>query len=160
MAIFVSVWRLRWECISKRLKEQMSKKGQRFDFRVVCNPVFHVLFWSFLGVTPDLLEGTTYTVTSNTDPTSANPPNTTLRGAMLQAVDGDIIVIQLISGTTITLTNPLPVVTKNITIQGSGGVYTIDGASNYQIFSVAIGTLTLQDLQINHGLSKGGDAVS
>jgi len=99
---------------------------------------------------------TTYTVTSTTDPTSnASASPYTLRGAMLLAKDGDTI--NITTAGTITLTNPLPAITQSITIQGSGVTAIIDGASKYQIFSVAMGTLTLENLQINNGLSKGGD---
>lgn len=112
----------------------------------------------FLGLSfLSILEAATFIVSSNSDPTS-NPSTSTLRGAMLNAKSGDVI--QITTSSTITLTNPLPAVVVDLTIQGSGGVRTIDGASSFQIFSVATGTLTLQDLQLNNGLSKGGNGGS
>ena len=93
----------------------------------------------------------TYTVSSNSDPTS-NPGTTTLRGAMLAAKDGDTIIIT--TAGPILLTNPLPVVTQNIKIIGNG--VTINGQSRYQVFSIAMGTMTLENMTISNGLSRGG----
>ncbi len=74
---------------------------------------------------------------------------------LLNASNGDIIDCSLISGQTITLTSSLPAITISYTVNGSG--ITIDGASNYQAFQVASGTVIINDVNVQNAISKGGD---
>ncbi len=74
---------------------------------------------------------------------------------LLNANDDDVLDCSSIAGLTITLSTSLPAITKNYTINGSG--ITIDGASTYQGFQVASGTSVINNVTIQHALSKGGN---
>ncbi|NDE63682.1 MAG: hypothetical protein EB053_04940, partial [Chlamydiae bacterium] len=54
----------------------------------------------------------------------------------------------------IVLNQALPVRSGDITFNGNG--HTIDGNNAYQIFFVQSGTVTLQNISLANGLSKGG----
>lgn len=73
---------------------------------------------------------------------------------LLNADDGDVINCSSIAGQAITLTASLPAITKSYTINGAG--ITIDGANNYQAFQAASGTIVINDVKIQHAISKGG----
>lgn len=87
---------------------------------------------------------------------TSNDPNTigTFPYWILNASNDDIIDCSSISGQTITLTSSLPAITKNYTINGAG--ITIDGASSYQAFQVASGTVSINDVNVQNAISKGG----
>jgi autotransporter-associated beta strand protein len=55
----------------------------------------------------------------------------------------------------ITLSNPLPALTKNVTI--NGGNFTLSGANTYRGFLVTSGTVALNNLQIVNTLAQGGN---
>lgn len=74
---------------------------------------------------------------------------------LLNADDGDVIDCTLIAGQTMTLTSSLPAITKSYTIMGAG--ITIDGANSYQAFQVVSGTVVIDNLKIQHAISKGGN---
>ncbi len=57
----------------------------------------------------------------------------------------------------ITLTEPLPVITGAITIEGGG--HTISGDGNYRIFDVNGGNLTIRNLTLTMGRAEFGGAV-
>ncbi len=102
-----------------------------------------------------VIDANTFTVTDSGD----TGINGTLRYSILVASPGDSIVFDP-SVTTITLTNPLPIITQgSLTITGP---VTIDGTSTYSAFSSIpatpnSGTLNLTNIVILNGKSKGGD---
>lgn len=96
---------------------------------------------------------------SATDITVTNTNDTgtgSLREAITNAADGDIITVSLPG--TITLSSELPVITKSITINGNTGGTTISGNNACRIFTVhiATGTVTLNGLNIINGHSAIG----
>ncbi len=99
------------------------------------------------------LLGNLLTVSLSTDTNDAG----TLRTAILQAQSGDTISFAP-TVTSILLSDPLPAITQgNLTIS-SDHLVTIDGNLNqFQIFSMVNGTLTLENLVLQNGLSKGGN---
>jgi autotransporter-associated beta strand protein len=102
-----------------------------------------------------LLHATTFTVSSNSgDPTVPN----SLPYAIVQSASGDTIDCTSIAGQTITLmTQDLPAILHSLTITGgTGAPVTIDGGSTYQGFSVAAGTVTIQNFTVQHTVSQGG----
>jgi uncharacterized protein with beta-barrel porin domain len=74
---------------------------------------------------------------------------------LLNANNGDTIDCSLISEQSIVLTSSLPAITNSYTINGAG--ITINGDNNYQAFQVASGTVTINNINIQSALSKGGD---
>ncbi len=101
------------------------------------------------------IEAATFTVTDAGDTGVGG----TLRYSILVAAPGDSIVFDP-SVTNISLSAPLPVITQgSLTITGP---VTIDGASTYSVFSCvpptpSAGTLTLTNIIIQNGKSKGGN---
>lgn len=93
-------------------------------------------------------------VTSSLD---TNIPGT-LTYAILNANPGDTIDCSPIAGQTITLTQSLPALTKNLTILGAG--VTIDGQSTHCAFQVASGSVSISNFNIQNAISKGGDGGS
>ena len=87
---------------------------------------------------------------------NSNNPSTigTLPYWFLNANDGDIIDCSAIAGQQITLTSSLPAITKSYTINGAG--ITIDGANNYQAFQLALGTIALNNINVQNAISQGG----
>ncbi|TPE61578.1 autotransporter domain-containing protein [Sandaracinobacter neustonicus] len=76
-----------------------------------------------------------------------------LRYAITNAQDGDSIYIVL----NITLTENLPVITKNLTIHGDKFYgTTISGDGKYRGLFVQSGTVNLQDLNITNSVAQGG----
>lgn len=101
------------------------------------------------------LHAATYTVTSNADSGAGS-----LRNTILGATSGDTINFDpSVAGTTITLLSPLPpinpLISMNIQNTNANAV-TINGQSLYQIFSVTSGTITLENLVLQNGVSTGG----
>lgn len=88
---------------------------------------------------------------------TSNDPNTigTLSYWLLNANSCDTIDCDLIAGQSITLTSSLPALTKSYTINGAG--ITVDGANNYQAFQVVSGNVTINNVNVQNTLSKGGD---
>lgn len=98
---------------------------------------------------------TTRTVNSaSNDPTAIG----TLPYWLLNANNGDTIDCSPIAGQSITLTSSLPAITQSYTINGAS--ITINGASNYQAFQVASGTVAINNVTVKNALSKGGDGGS
>lgn len=91
---------------------------------------------------------------------TANDASTigTLPYWLLNGNDGDIIDCSAITGQTITLTSSLPAITKSYTINGAG--ITINGDNTYQAFQAASGTTSINNVIIQHALSKGGNGGS
>lgn len=87
----------------------------------------------------------------------SDDPNTigTLPYWILNGSEGDIIDCSAISGQPITLTKSLPAITKSYIINGAG--ITIDGASSYQAFQVASGTVSINNVNVQNAISRGGD---
>ncbi|MCP3386629.1 MULTISPECIES: autotransporter domain-containing protein [unclassified Bradyrhizobium] len=84
-----------------------------------------------------------------------------LRAAIISAASGDTIQFQV--GGTITLQSELPVITKNIAIDGNGNNPTISGAGTYRPFFIGdAGTtgstysVTLKNLTIANAVAQGG----
>ncbi len=99
------------------------------------------------------LLGNTLTVSLSTDTNDSG----TLRTAILQALPGDTITFAP-TVTSITLLDPLPAILQSSLTISSDHLVTIDGNVNqFQIFSMVNGTLTLENLVLQNGLSKGGD---
>jgi len=96
-------------------------------------------------------EATTRVVDSTLN-TSTMPG--TLPYWLLNANSGDTIDCSLIAGQQITLNTSLPAITQNCTINGAG--ITIDGASNYQAFQVASGTVIINNIKVQNAISQGG----
>ncbi|MEW6641738.1 MAG: autotransporter domain-containing protein [Pseudomonadota bacterium] len=88
----------------------------------------------------------------------------TLRAAMTNAESGDTIVFQV--GGTVTLTSELPVITKNLTIDGNGNHPIISGGGSYRPFFIGnagtTGTtyaVTLENLTIAGSKAQGGSGI-
>jgi len=97
------------------------------------------------------LTSVTISVT-NTD--GGNVPGS-LANAIYSSSSGDVIDCSSISGETVKLTASLPAITHNLIITGSNVV--IDGNQNaYQAFSVASGTVVINDVTIQNAISLGG----
>lgn len=95
--------------------------------------------------------------------TNTGPVTPTLRYVLLNAASNDVIDFD-ISVTNITLIAPLPAITQeNLTISSDHQV-TIDGGNSFSVFSVAqpslVGNLSLENLKIVNGLSRGGSGGS
>lgn len=87
-----------------------------------------------------------------------------LRAAIASATNGDTIQFQV--GGTITLASELPVITKNITIDGNGNNPVISGAGTYRPFFIgdagttgSIYAVTLKNLAIADAVAQGGAGV-
>ncbi|WP_431206496.1 autotransporter domain-containing protein [Bradyrhizobium betae] len=105
---------------------------------------------------PGAARAATLVVTSTADSGAGS-----LRTAITSATSGDTILFQ-VSGT-ITLLSELPVITKNITIDGNGNNPTISGAGTYRPFFIGdAGTTgstyaaTLKNLTIADAVAQGG----
>jgi autotransporter-associated beta strand protein len=118
------------------------------------------------SVTP-AMASTTWTVNSTADTNTGSGSSGTLRYALANAAAGDTITFSLSSGSTITLTSSLPVITNNLTINGSGAPnLTISGANTYQILQVStIGagsgpTVSISNLNLIDGKVTGGNGTN
>jgi predicted outer membrane repeat protein len=114
-------------------------------------------------LTPRLVLAGTFTVTSVDDTSTSG----TLRDAITQAnanADASTITFNLPPDSAITLTDDLPTITADLTIDGSGASgLTIDGADTYTIF--ATGTtagidLSISNLILTNGSNTSGGAVA
>jgi uncharacterized protein with beta-barrel porin domain len=81
-----------------------------------------------------------------------------LNAALQLAGAGDIIDCSPIAGQTINVSAVLPALGPSLTIVGSG--VTIDGGSSLPVFSLAQGSATITDFNIQNGLSQGGNGGS
>ena len=93
--------------------------------------------------------------------TTADSGAGSLRAAITGAGNGDTIVFQ--TGGTITLASELPIITKNLTIDGNGNNPTISGAGAYRPFFIGdAGTtgstyaVTIENLTIANAVAQGG----
>lgn len=106
------------------------------------------------------VQAMTWTVSNTSDNEStAN----SLPWAILKAQPGDTIDCMSIAGGTITLTTSLPAITQNtLAITTSAGApVTIQGNStNLQAFSVAAGTISINNFIISNCVSAGGNGGS
>ncbi|MGY8661496.1 hypothetical protein Q3C01_03905 [Bradyrhizobium sp. UFLA05-109] len=96
--------------------------------------------------------------------TTADSGAGSLRAAMTSAASGDTILFQV--GGTITLQSELPIITKNVTIDGNGNNPTISGAGIYRPFFIGdAGTtgstyaVTLKNLSIANAVAQGGSGL-
>ncbi|MDP4092400.1 MAG: Ig-like domain-containing protein [Bacillota bacterium] len=80
----------------------------------------------------------------------------TLRYAIDNAPPGTTINFDSGLNGKITLSGQLPVINKNLTIDGTGASITISG-NNYRVFKVDGGTVSLKNLTIADGRAVGGD---
>ncbi len=112
-------------------------------------------FLSTPFIVTDPLLGTTRVVNSTSD----NPAMIgTLPFWLLNADNGDTIDCSEIAGQQITLTSSLPAITQNYTINGAG--ITINGDNSYQAFQVASGIVTINNINVQNAISKGGNGGS
>lgn len=81
-----------------------------------------------------------------------------LRQAIADATSGDTINFDSnLAGKTITLSSPLGIGTKTISINGGDANIAISGNNTVQVFTVSSGgTLTLENLTVKNGTSKNG----
>jgi autotransporter-associated beta strand protein len=96
--------------------------------------------------------------------TTADSGAGSLRAAITSAASGDTIQFQ-VSGT-ITLQSELPIITKNITIDGNGNNPTVSGAGTYRPFFIGDASTTgstysvaLKNLTIANALAQGGSGI-
>ena len=82
-----------------------------------------------------------------------------LRQALTNAVNGDVISINIAGS--ITLSSELPIITQTITINGNNGGTIISGNNACRIFTIQIttGTIALNNLMVVNGLSSNGAAA-
>lgn len=79
-----------------------------------------------------------------------------LRNALQIAKKGDSIVFDSNLTGTIFLDSSLPIISQDLSIQGSNNV-SIDGQNSSQIFFVYSGNVSLNNLAIYNGLALGGE---
>lgn len=111
--------------------------------------------WFLLSLcVPLFLGATTHYVMNN----SSNPATLySLPYYIINSNAGDTIDCMQIESQIISLAAPLPAVTKNLTITvSSGAPVVIDGNGMYTAFSIAAGTVSIQNFSIENGLSQGG----
>lgn len=96
--------------------------------------------------------------------TTADSGAGSLRAAIASAASGDTIQFQV--GGTITLQSELPIITKNVTIDGNGNNPTISGAGTYRPFFIgdagttgSIYAVALKNLSITNAVAQGGTGV-
>lgn len=87
-----------------------------------------------------------------------------LRAAISSANSGDTIQFQV--GGTITLASELPIITKNLTIDGNGNNPVVSGAGSYRPFFIgdagttgATYVVTLKNLAISNAVAQGGAGI-
>ena len=117
------------------------------------------------------------TVNSNLDVDSGSDGFCTLREAIWASITnanyhgcvntggpyGGNLIQFSIGSSTITLGSPLPLISASTTtIDGSNGglPVVIDGASTYRVLDVVGGTLTLENLTVQHGSANSGGGVT
>jgi autotransporter-associated beta strand protein len=113
--------------------------------------------FSYLLFTP--LIATNYTVTkiSDTSPAEAGTLRYYILTANAASSTDTITFDPSLAGQTINLTNPLPVINKNLTITAAAAnSITINGANLYQAFSASTGSVSIQNINIQNCLSRGG----
>lgn len=94
----------------------------------------------------------TITVTSAADSGAGS-----LRAALAAANPGDTIAFSLPANSTIALSSELPVISQNLTIDGSGSTgLTVSGNGGSRVFFVNSGTVSISNLAISNGLAQGG----
>ncbi|HXF09483.1 MAG TPA: LamG-like jellyroll fold domain-containing protein, partial [Desulfuromonadaceae bacterium] len=126
-----------------------------------CTYHYQVVMVNASGTTtgPDqafTLPGTANTITVTT--TNDNGSAGSLRTAMANVNGGGVINFSVTG--TITLTNPLPVLFKSVTISGPGaGNLTISGSNTWRIFflDASTGAVSINNLTLANGRAKGGN---
>ena len=102
-----------------------------------------------------------YIVNSNTDP---NPSNTAIQGTLRQALHfsnvNHIIFTGVIPGTsTINLTSALPIINRNILIEGNGITIARTGTTDFRLLTKNSGNVTIRGVHFrggNSGAAHGG----
>ncbi|MEI8365809.1 MAG: autotransporter domain-containing protein [Parachlamydiaceae bacterium] len=97
------------------------------------------------------IEAIIWNVTSASDSNNSG----TLTYAIINAQNSDTIDCSAINGQTVVLNRSLPALTQSVNILGSG--ITINGQNLWQAFSVAQGTVSINDVTVTNAISKGGD---
>src|ERR1700733_7265104 len=100
------------------------------------------------------LMATTFTVTTTSDSGVGS-----LRQAILSsnaAGGSNTINFSILVPGTITLSSSLPPITNNVAITGPVTPQTVDGHSQYQIFSVLSGTVSISNITIQNAVAQGG----
>ena len=139
------------------LRSPLCRKMRRGNFRYASLGSAAVV--ALLLQTADKAGAATLFVTSMAD---GGPGS--LRTAINNASNGDTIQFQV--GGTITLASELPVITKNLTIDGNGNNPTISGAGTYRPFFIgdagttgATYAVTLKNLTIANAVAQGGSGL-
>ncbi|MGO4712205.1 autotransporter domain-containing protein [Bradyrhizobium sp. 2TAF24] len=108
---------------------------------------------------PGEADAATLVVTS-----TADSGNGSLRAAITAAASGDTIVFQV--GGTVTLASELPLITKNLTIDGNGNNPVISGGGSYRPFFIGDAgttgttyTVTLANLSVSGSKAQGGSGI-
>lgn len=105
------------------------------------------LFFSFSAI----LSAVDYPVTAIADNGSGS-----LREALLLAISNDTISFQSGLIGIIQLQSPLPIIDTDLTITGNDNV-SISGENQHQVFFANSGNVSISNLSIENGKSKGGD---
>jgi hypothetical protein len=111
------------------------------------------------------VQAATITVTDFNDFNSGSPPGAgsgltgDLRNAIVNANADDVIEFACSSAPcTITLSGPLPPITRNLTINGgSRGRIVIDGANTYRAFYADTGTIVIKNIKVQNVQARGGN---
>ena len=107
-------------------------------------------------IMPQTVRAATYTVTSTADTNNTNTG--TLRWAIAQVSGGDIINIDpALAGETITLTSDLPMIRRNVTINGNG--ITISGDDKWSIFAIDGADVTINRITFVNGYGAESGAL-
>ncbi|WP_244646122.1 autotransporter domain-containing protein [Bradyrhizobium campsiandrae] len=137
-----------------RMATTRSSGGRRVSGALIGTATFAMAF-----VPPVQAIASTLLVTSTADSGAGS-----LRAAITSAASGDNIQFQV--GGTITLLSELPIITKNIAIDGNGNNPTISGAGTYRPFFIGdAGTtgstysVALKNLTIANAVAQGGAGI-
>ena len=128
----------------------MDLTSPKILLKVSCTLTAALILWS-TGA-----DGADIVVTSN-----SNSGAGSLRQAILDAEAGDRIFFDsALAGQTITLTEMLPLIDEDLTIDGSGAPeLQIDGGGTNRVFFVQSGTVQISTLQITGASAEGGDGA-
>lgn len=130
------------------------------NFKAHLNLNRYFLIFTLL-IYANLLHATTIQVTNN----AGDETDGSLNAAIVLAQNGDTIDCSPIAGQTISLSRALPAIghgsessTPTLTILGNNIV--IDGGNSHPAFCLGQGSVTISDVTIQNGLSKGGNGGS
>lgn len=165
-ALVYSVSRVFQSLVPSPLKQIFSTEAQ--DQRRRCsNPRFleirgvwlRAISFFWFAVLAQQASAVTYTVTAFTDSGNTGELRAAILAANATGGTGNTIAFQCgAPPCTITLTNALPPITSNLTIDGGTfGEIILDGNNLYRVFFVDSGTVTIANLQIQNALARGGD---